>query len=56
VDADLVVIRQCKAGNGDAFASLVARYQREALAHARAILPNVDDARDAVQEAFVDGQ
>lgn len=56
MDADLVVIRQCKAGNGDAFASLVARYQREALAHARAILPNVDDARDAVQEAFVDGQ
>ncbi len=54
MDADEVVIRQCKAGDREAFASLVARYQREALAHARAILPNVDDARDAVQEAFID--
>ena len=54
MDADLAAIRQCKAGNRDAFAPLVTRYQREAFAHARAILPNDDDARDAVQEAFVD--
>jgi len=54
VDADLAAIRQCKAGNRDAFAPLVTRYQREAFAHARAILPNDDDARDALQEAFVD--
>ena len=54
MDADRAAIRQCKAGNRDAFAGLVTRYQREAFAHARSILPQDDDAKDAVQEAFVD--
>jgi RNA polymerase sigma-70 factor (ECF subfamily) len=47
-------IERCKAGNRDAFRFLVHQYQAEALGHAAALLGNREDARDAVQDAFVD--
>jgi RNA polymerase sigma-70 factor, ECF subfamily len=51
---DATAIRMCKAGDRDAFRYVVERYQRQAVAHAAAILGNRDDAMDAVQEAFID--
>ena len=51
-DADAV--RRCRTGDGDAFRHLVERYQRRALAHARALTGNDGDAADAAQEAFLD--
>lgn len=37
----------------DAFRDLVERYQGQATGHALAILRNLEDSRDAVQDAFV---
>ena len=51
---DVAVIRACQAGDWETFRFLVERYQREALGHALALLGNREDARDAVQEAFLD--
>jgi RNA polymerase sigma-70 factor (ECF subfamily) len=51
---DPIVIRNCKAGDKDAFRFLVERYQSEAMGHALAILADREDALDAVQEAFFD--
>jgi RNA polymerase sigma-70 factor (ECF subfamily) len=51
---DAAAIRECRAGDVDAFRHLVARYQDRALAHARLLTRNQADAADAVQEAFVD--
>jgi RNA polymerase sigma-70 factor (ECF subfamily) len=51
---DAAVIRTCLAGEREAFRLLVERYQREALGHALALLGHQEDARDAVQEAFLD--
>jgi RNA polymerase sigma-70 factor, ECF subfamily len=51
---DAAAIRECSNGDTGAFRFIVARYQREALGHAMAILGNAADAQDAVQEAFVD--
>jgi RNA polymerase sigma-70 factor, ECF subfamily len=51
---DATAIRNCQAGDSDAFRHLVERYERQAVAHAVAILGCRDDADDAVQEAFVD--
>jgi RNA polymerase sigma-70 factor (ECF subfamily) len=51
---DVAAIRACQAGDRDAFRFLVERYQREALGHALALVGNREDARDAVQEAFLD--
>jgi RNA polymerase sigma-70 factor, ECF subfamily len=50
---DQEAIRRCKAGDSEAFGHLVARYQREAIGHARAILVDGEDARDAAQDAFI---
>ena len=50
---DQQAIRQCKAGDSDAFRHLVVRYQSSAIGHARAILANGEDARDAAQDAFL---
>lgn len=47
-------IQMCRAGDRDAFRHVVERYQKQALAHAAAILGNLDDAMDAAQEAFID--
>ena len=51
---DATAIRNCQAGDTDAFRYLVERYQKQAVAHAVAILGCCDDAQDAVQDAFVD--
>ena len=51
---DVEAIRRCRDGEVDAFRHLVHRYQRRALAHARALTGNDADAADAVQSAFLD--
>jgi len=51
---DLTVIQKCNAGQTEAFGHLVRKYQSEAIGHAVAILGNLEDARDAVQDAFLD--
>ena len=51
---DATAIRRCRKGEQEAFRRLVEVYQRQAVAHAAAILGNREDARDAVQDAFVD--
>ena len=51
---DRAAIRRVKQGDREAFRVLVERYEREALAHARAILASREDALEAVQEAFFD--
>lgn len=51
---DAAAIKQCLNGEKDAYRHLVEGYQKQAVAHAVAILGNRDDALDAVQEAFID--
>jgi RNA polymerase sigma-70 factor (ECF subfamily) len=51
---DAEAIRRCREGEVDAFHHLVHRYQRRALAHARALTGNDADAADAAQSAFLD--
>lgn len=47
-------IERCLKGEKDEYRHLVERYQKQAVAHAVAILGNREDALDAVQEAFID--
>ena len=54
MEQDPDAIRRCLDGDTDAFCALVEAYEQEALAHARAIVGNVDDSLDVVQEAFLD--
>lgn len=51
---DNEAIDRCKKGETDCFRFLVERYQRQAVGHAAAILGSLEDAKDAVQEAFID--
>lgn len=51
---DPTAIQHSRGGDREAFRHLVERYQTEAVGHAVAILGNREDARDAVQEAFID--
>lgn len=51
---DTEAIKKCLAGEKESFSFLVERYQNEAFSHAAAILGNIEDARDAVQDAFLD--
>ena len=51
---DAAAIRSCRSGDANAFRYLVERYQKQAMAHAVAILGNRTDAEDALQEAFLD--
>ncbi len=51
---DASAIEKCRKGEREAFRHLVERYQAQAVGHAVAILGNREDARDSVQEAFVD--
>lgn len=51
---DRDAVRRCRRGEIDAFRHLVDRYQRRALAHARALTGNDADAADMVQAAFLD--
>jgi RNA polymerase sigma-70 factor (ECF subfamily) len=50
-EAELLV--GLRAGNGEAYERLVRTYGGRLLAVARRFLPNEDDARDALQEAFL---
>jgi RNA polymerase sigma-70 factor (ECF subfamily) len=52
-DADAPLLARLRQGDDDAFAELTRRYGGRMLAVARRMLRNEDDARDAVQEAFV---
>jgi RNA polymerase sigma-70 factor (ECF subfamily) len=51
---DVAAIERCLNGEKDAYRHLVERYQKQAVAHAVAILGNREDALDAAQEAFMD--
>jgi RNA polymerase sigma-70 factor (ECF subfamily) len=51
---DAEAIRRCREGEVEAFHHLVQKYQRRALAHARALTGNAADAADAAQSAFLD--
>ena len=51
---DAEAIRRCRQGEVEAFQHLVHRYQRRALAHARALTGNDADAADVAQNAFLD--
>ena len=51
---DSTAIQKCKAGETEAFSHLVRKYQPEAIGHAVAILGTLEDALDAVQDAFLD--
>lgn len=51
---EATAIKQCQRGEREAFRFFVERYQKQAVAHALAILGNRADALDAVQEAFLD--
>jgi RNA polymerase sigma-70 factor (ECF subfamily) len=46
-------ILAAQSGDAGAFERLVRQYQRLALGHARVVLGRCEDARDAVQDAFV---
>jgi RNA polymerase sigma-70 factor (ECF subfamily) len=50
---DSDAIGRCKRGDAEAFRHLVTRYQGQAIGHARAILADGEDARDAAQDSFV---
>lgn len=54
MEHDSEAIRKCLAGDINSFRTLVERYEREALAHARTIVGNAEDSRELVQEAFLD--
>ncbi len=47
------LIARCRSGSARAYEPLVRRYERPALAFAIGLLGDVDDAEDAVQDAFV---
>src|SRR5262245_2414649 len=51
---DRDAVQRCRRGEIDAFRHLVHRYQRRALAHARALTGSDADAADMVQSAFLD--
>lgn len=51
---DFEALKNCIGGDKNSFHYLVERYQNQALHHAAAVLGNREDARDAVQEAFID--
>jgi len=52
-DDDAAAVRECLAGNGQAFARLVERYERPVYNVALRMLRNPEDARDASQNAFL---
>ena len=51
---DSTAIQKCRAGKTEAFNYLVRKYQSEAIGHAVSILGSLEDALDAVQDAFLD--
>ena len=53
MDAEAVLIARLQHGDGHAYEVLVRRYSARMLAVARRLLRNEEDARDAVQDAFM---
>lgn len=51
---DSIALKNCLDGDRESFRYFVERYQNQAIGHATAVLGNREDAKDAVQEAFVD--
>jgi RNA polymerase sigma-70 factor, ECF subfamily len=51
---DKLAIQKCLSGDWESFRHLVEKYQGRAVGHALAIVGNLEDAMDAVQEAFLD--
>lgn len=52
-EADNQAIKECLAGNKEAFRELVDRYQRRGISIAYGYVHSMDDAQDMVQEAFM---
>lgn len=52
-DELIEIVQLAKANNAAALAALVARYQTPAYRVAKNILGNLDDAEDAVQDAWL---
>jgi RNA polymerase sigma-70 factor, ECF subfamily len=52
-DPDSELVRQTQSGNKDAFEELVRRHNRRVFGTLAGILGDLDDARDATQEAFL---
>jgi RNA polymerase sigma-70 factor (ECF subfamily) len=52
-DPDSVLVSQAQSGNKNAFEELVRRHNRRVFGTLAGILGNLDDARDAAQEAFL---
>ena len=52
-DPDAELVRQAQSGNKNAFEELVRRHSRRVFGTLAGILGNLDDARDATQEAFL---
>jgi RNA polymerase sigma factor (sigma-70 family) len=50
---DMVLVQACKMGDAAAFEQIVKRYDRRLLRIAQHITHNLEDAQDAVQEAFL---
>ena len=50
---DMVLVQACKNGDSAAFEQLVKRYDRRLLRIAQHVTHNLQDAQDAVQEAFL---
>ena len=50
---DSLLVQQLRAGDGPAFATLVRTHSGRMLASARRLLSHDEDARDAVQDAFL---
>jgi RNA polymerase sigma-70 factor, ECF subfamily len=50
---DIVLVQACKNGDAAAFEQLVKRYDRRLLRIAMHVTHNLEDAQDAVQEAFL---
>ena len=53
VSDEAILLRRCRAGDRDAFGELVRRHEDKAFRVAYRFLNSVEDARDAVQEAFL---
>lgn len=53
LDADKLLVARCQAGDREAFAALVRRYQRQVYALAYRLVGDCSEAEDIAQEAFL---
>jgi RNA polymerase sigma-70 factor (ECF subfamily) len=52
-EIDRQLVRRCQAGDDEAFAELIRRYQRKVFSIALGMVKNPDDAMDIAQDAFI---